>query len=138
VSALPGPSLRDVEIPLPPEPPDEEWFEQYGDDDFEPTETDAQIEASRLVKWARARRVHVRPPGERFSVMTGPDPMGRHVGCGGDEESGSRGCRAAPGDPCRTPRGRYVPGFAHPSRVAREYGMFGLPVPSVDDTTATV
>jgi hypothetical protein len=139
VTALPGPSMRDEEIPLPAEPPDEAWFETYGDDDFERIESDAEIESARLARWERARRVHGRPTSERFSTMDGPDPMGRHVGCDGDpEDETAKGCRAAPGYPCRTPGDRYVPGFVHPSRLAREYGLFGLDVPQVDPTTATV
>jgi hypothetical protein len=139
VTALPGPSMRDEEVPLPPEPPDEEWFyERYGDDDpagdgFVAVVPDAAIDAERLERWRRARRVHDRPRGfVRFSLLDGPDPMGRHVGCDGEaDETGARGCRAAPGEPCRTPGGRYVPGFVHPSRRIREYELFGLDAPTV-------
>jgi len=132
--------MRDEEIPLPAEPPDEEWFDSYGDDDFERVETDAEIDAERLARWERARRVHARPRVfARFSTAEGPDPMGRHVGCDGDpDDETSRGCRAAPGEPCRTPGDRYVPGFVHPSRLVSEYGVFGMDVPQVDPTTATV
>lgn len=80
--------------------------------------------------FAAARRVHVAPLPSMFERLGGGfDPRGRHVGCDGEPGPAGvpvGGCGMAPGLACRPPRGRFVPGFVHPSRLASERMLFGL------------
>lgn len=133
-----------------PEPPDDEvepepWDPQPIRADEVPDDipvpiirTAEEIARSREV-YARARRVHVAPaPVDRLYVRLGPefDPRGRHVGCDGEPGATRRQaahCGADPGTPCHTPRGRFVPGFVHPTRLAAEMRLYGI-----DSTTVTV
>lgn len=133
------------EIPLPPEPDAEEFYDRYGDDDFaeqvaeevERAPSSAEETAAREQRWRAARRVHIAAP--RMFVRWsegGFDPRGRHVGCDGEPDgAGSMrgGCGRPPGQPCEHPRRGPIVGFVHPTRLAAEMALFGI-----DPTTVAV
>jgi hypothetical protein len=111
--------IRVEEIPVPL--PDVE--------EYDPIPLTVEERAARVARWERARRVHVaeRPRDGLYRRLGGEfDPRGRHVGCDGDPETGERGCGRPPGEACQQQRGRFVPGFVHPTRLRRERDMFGL------------
>lgn len=114
------------DIPLPPEPEDPDPPE-VADRDAPPAlpPLTAEDYAAAAQVHAAARRVHVAQRREFGRLGHEFDPRGRHVGCDGDPP-GAGGCRAAPGEACKHPLGKFVSGFVHPSRVAAERRVFGM------------
>lgn len=132
------------EVPLPPEPPEDEVEAEPWDpqpirveeipieDEYRRTPMTVEERAEMVARYERARRVHVaaRPRDGLYRRLAEEfDPRGRHVGCDGEPGPAGTpvgGCGVAPGVACRGPRGRLVPGLVHPSRLRSEMLLFGL------------